>query len=943
MLRGIAVAIVVLGLIAVSGSLLQGSGSATVGRTGSPLNIPLQFVQDWGKVATTCTANAAHPSFTIAGLNAEGTGITGTTNIAKFSNNTGVNTTTDVPSTSLSSGQIIGMGAAEPITSASIVGVGAALGSQYGITEGVPLVILPNATTKGSVGYYYNAPGTANLGLGGLSQGSPYVFAITHKAGTWWTFTYASPGGTAYPIVGNVSWENGTLNLGVKTIPGTACEFGGTLGPSFIALSYGSGSTVPAFPKTSVPYAIGIKTSGGQYVPLSANVLPQFNATLGIMGIQAHDQSATLAANQLTVGSAPPSGSVAYPGPYVPAWGNYKEIILNTSTISPVFAALAFNQSKQFNATALGVTGVTVAGAQYHWGFTPASLGALNATTGPSVNFTAAGVTISGQIWVNVTYNCSAINSTANVTVTKTGGPSINSFTAVPPVIIVGENTSFNVTHGSWTLPISYAYTGLPAGCKGGNVNFFTCAPTQSGNFTVTVYLNDSAGHSSSASTTLKVEKNLTIASFTATPSVLTENTSTTFNVVASGGIPLLTYSFSGMPAGCGSGIEPASFSCKPTNYGNFSVMVNVTDSAGHYITKTVSLKVNTPLSVSGVTASPSAITVGQTTYINVTAIGGTPAYSYVYHNLPQGCASANSNKIQCTPSINGTFLVTANVTDASGANASGSTLLIVNLPPIPVISSFTATPSTVNVSQSTVFKVSALGGTSPLSYSYTGLPTGCTTQNTANLNCTPTQVGNYTVTASVRDAAGHSATPKTTTLTVVQPSGGSVPVISSFTISPPSITEGARISISVSAYGGTGTLSYTYTGLPLGCSSTNVMSFTCDPTETGNFTVMVYVNDSAQHSVTRTARLTVLPSSTGTTPSNNGSAGQGFFSTWMIIAIAAAAVVAIVAVVLIMRHKRSQGPSQAPVQPGPAPMPQSGPDFTGYPPQQPPYAPPPQ
>ena len=939
MLYRVAVVVAIVSLIAVSGYLLPGTGFGRVASAGTPFSIPSQFVQDWARVAPTCTADNAHPSFTIAGLNAEGTGITGTTNITKFANNTGVNTTTDVPSTSLSTGQIIGMGVAEPISSSEIVGVGAALGSQYGITEGVPLVILPNATTKGSVGYYYNAPGTANLGLGGLSQGSPYVFAITHKAGTWWTFTYASPGGTAYPIVGNQSWENGTLNLGVSKIPGTACEFGGLLGPSFIVLSYGSGSAVPQFPKTSVPYAIGVTTSSGKYVPLSANILPQFNATLGTMGIQAHDQNAAIGYNSLVVGST--SAGVAYPGAYLPAWGNYKEIILNTSSVSPVFASLAYNATQQFNATALGVTGATVLGAHYHWGFTPSTLGALSGTSGASVNFTAAGITVSGKVWVNVTYNCSAINSTANVTVTKTGGPSINSFTVVPPVITVGENTTFNVTHGPWSRPISYAYAGLPTGCTGGNVTSFTCAPTASGNYSVTVYLNDTAGHSSSATAPLTVDKDLTVVSFTSTPSVLTENTTTTFKVVASGGIPLLTYNFSGMPAGCGAGIEPSVFSCRPTNYGSFNVSVNVTDSAGHYATRTLSLKVNTPLSVSGVTASPSAVNVGQTTYINVTVIGGTAPYGFVYHNLPQGCTSSNLSKIQCTPGINGTFLVTANVTDASGANASGSTLLIVNLPPVPVISSFSASPAAVNVSQSTVFTVVALGGTPPLSYTYTGLPSGCTSQDTGSLACTPTQAGNYTVTAKVSDSAGHSAIPKSTTLTVIQPSGGSAPVIASFTISPSPVPLGSRITVTVSATGGTGTLSYAYVGLPTGCLSTDVTSFTCTPTSVGNYTVTVYVNDSAKHSVTQTTSVSVL-SSSGTTPNNSTASGSGFFSTWVILAIVAVVVVAIVAGVLLMRRKKTSGPSTMPSQNAPSQEP-TGRDFTGYPPQQPPYTPPPQ
>ncbi len=81
-------------------------------------------------------------------------------------------------------------------------------------------------------------------------------------------------------------------------------------------------------------------------------------------------------------------------------------------------------------------------------------------------------------------------------------------------------------------------------------------------------------------------------------------------------------------------------------------------------------------------------------------------------------------------------------------------------------ITSFTANPSPVAVGKSTTFTTVATGGVTPYSYSYTGLPPGCGSQNTASFACTPTKAGNYTVKVFVNDSASHSVS-ATLSLTV--------------------------------------------------------------------------------------------------------------------------------------------------------------------------------
>jgi len=110
-------------------------------------------------------------------------------------------------------------------------------------------------------------------------------------------------------------------------------------------------------------------------------------------------------------------------------------------------------------------------------------------------------------------------------------------------------------------------------------------------------------------------------------------------------------------------------------------------------------------------------------------------------------------------------------------------------------ISSFSASPNPITVSHTTYLNASAIGGTMPYTYSYTALPTGCTTASTASLACTPTVPGTFTVHVFVNDSAAHTAT-TTTTLTV----SATAITLSSITLSPtsPSVNGGATQAFTV-------------------------------------------------------------------------------------------------------------------------------------------------
>ncbi|MDE1836458.1 MAG: hypothetical protein KGJ23_07570 [Euryarchaeota archaeon] len=807
-----------------------------------PLNLPSNLFSSF-KESCDRSSGSTHPSagFPIS-IPAAGTGAAGQYNDTKLVNNTAVNATITAPSNpSLSTNQYVVLGVGDPVNATKFTAVAVAETFYVLATVAAPAAYLPNGTL------IYNA---ANL----VSLGSTHTYEINHVSGYWWKYTYD---GNA--ITGSSAWENGTYNIGVSVAAGVMCEAGYTLGPSFVALAYGaSGAATPTIPTTTVPWAVGVEPVGHSspdYVPEGANAVPQINASLGTVGIQGHNQVGSLRIDSVKVGS-----SVPFPGPLVPLWGNYKVVILNQSSISPVSATIAFGKTQAFNATAFDENGAWIPKAHYHWAISPASLGTLNRTTGSTVLFTAGSSQVSGRIWANVSYNCSTIHDEANITVALVGAPTIENFDAWHPKIVLGDTTQFFV-NASWPLPatLTYTYTGLPAGCLTQNVTVLSCTPTQLGFFPVRVYVNDTNTHSSSAVVTLpalNVYADLVVSALSFTPSTLTWGTWTSVATTVAGGVPPLTYDYQGAPTGCDGG-QPATFNCDPKSNGTYQGVVFVNDSAGHSGTATASITVHVPIAITGFNYSSNPVSLGATTTINITANGGTPPYGYAYLSLPPGCTSSNTRSLSCTPSSTGSYTPKVNVTDSSGAWAVAASPLTVSAPAPLTISSFQANPNPVVVSHSTNFTVSASGGSGTLHYSYAGLPTGCVSANQAVLPCVPTQVGTANVTVTVSDAASHSAT-KWLNLVV---SASGAPTITAFTATPNAIQLGSTTAIAVTA-SGSGTLAYGYTGMPAGCSS-SLASFSCTPTVTGTFTLRVYVNNSVSFA-TQTTSLQVTPVSSG-------------------------------------------------------------------------------
>lgn len=426
----------------------------------------------------------------------------------------------------------------------------------------------------------------------------------------------------------------------------------------------------------------------------------------------------------------------------------------------PIAAPAVIPSTAPLNLSASGVGGA--GGYTYTWSGLPAGC------VGTGARFSCLAKT-TGTFTVTVTVHDALSHvATASVTVRITGLV-VSSFTIVPSIVAIGQTTRLTTVLANPTGQENYAYAPLPLGCASQNATTLTCTPRQGGVFDVGVIVTAPNGSRGAASATLTVTGgNLSVASFTATPAAVDLGSSTTFQVAllnASNASTSVT--FSGVP-GCAEtdaarnitiGSNPpffgVSIGCTPTARGTFTANASVTSGSNRTEANTTLAVNSAPSARVGVSAA--AIDLGQPLTFTATAVNGSAPLTWSYTGLPSGCVSANTAALTCTPTAQGTSVVTAHLDDGSNNRASASVTVTVNAALSLV--QFVAVPNPVSIGGSTNLTVRLGGGTAPLVYNYTGLPASCPTSDTGVLLCLPTTAGAYVVTVTVKDAAGESIT----------------------------------------------------------------------------------------------------------------------------------------------------------------------------------------
>ena len=436
--------------------------------------------------------------------------------------------------------------------------------------------------------------------------------------------------------------------------------------------------------------------------------------------------------------------------------------------------------------TTIQVTGGTP---PYTWsvasGALPAGL-TLNSTTG----------TISGTPTASGTFSMSVkITDSSSPQETTTVGYSI---TIIPAVVTistaslpsgtVNQAYSFTVAATGGTSPYTWTLSGVPGLAIDSTTGEITGTPTQAGSFTAVVTATDSETppQSSTVHFPLTIISGLAITS----PALANGITNTAYSATetATGGTQPYSWSLSGVP-GLSINATTGAISGAPTTAGTYTATVKVTDSEGTPQSTSVNYTVVIAAQLQITTASLPSGQVGVAyTTTNLALNGGIAPYAWSITGLPTGLNGSSSGQISGTPTVGGTFTVTASVTDSTSPNkqtAQTTYTLVVSGASQTI--SFSALPN-VTYGAAPITLTATASSQLPVSYSVTGPAT------VSGSTLTITGAGTVTVTASQAGNADYAA---------------ATPVPQSFTVSKAALTVTAA---NASMVYGAALPSFTYT-----------------------------------------------------------------------------------------------------------------------------------
>ncbi|MBB6501399.1 putative Ig domain-containing protein [Pedobacter cryoconitis] len=169
-----------------------------------------------------------------------------------------------------------------------------------------------------------------------------------------------------------------------------------------------------------------------------------------------------------------------------------------------------------------------------------------------------------------------------------------------------------------------------------------------------------------------------------------------------------------------------------------------------------IALNVNTQLTFNGTALAPASTLSSYGVQISP-ATGGTPGYTYdvaTGSTLPAGLSLSQTGLISGTPAAVGNFTFSINATDSKGCTATGLFTLVVSNTAVLALPPATLPDGVVGSAYALQTLPSATGGTTPYTYTATGLPPGLTFDPvTRNITGTPTLAGPFTIRVTVTDA----------------------------------------------------------------------------------------------------------------------------------------------------------------------------------------------
>lgn len=162
-----------------------------------------------------------------------------------------------------------------------------------------------------------------------------------------------------------------------------------------------------------------------------------------------------------------------------------------------------------------------------------------------------------------------------------------------------------------------------------------------------------------------------------ATPNPTEVRVSTAVVAATVGGTPPYTYQWVVQNGTENTTVPRVEFD--PSRVGNVSASLTVIDSVGYpAVAQPIEVEVRTPPLISQMVDVPERLTLGASTTVTVTVVGGSPPFLYNWSGLPMGCRSLSAPFLICTPTSAGSFRLAITVTDTVGGTTNMSLQLVV-------------------------------------------------------------------------------------------------------------------------------------------------------------------------------------------------------------------------------------------------------------------------
>ncbi len=294
--------------------------------------------------------------------------------------------------------------------------------------------------------------------------------------------------------------------------------------------------------------------------------------------------------------------------------------------------------------------------------------------------------------------------------------------------------------------------------------------------------------------------------------------------------------------------LSPAGIvSGRPTAAGTYNFTITATDTVGVTASRAFTVTISataTPLTIVTATLPNAVLNVpGYSQMVTITGGVGATIFSASLGALPPGLALSAAGNLGGTPTAAGTYAFTIIATDALGATASRSFVIIVS--PVPLEIATTLLPAAVANLSGYNQMIATTGGTAPIMFSIGGgaLPVGLALSTTGTISGRPTTIGNNAFTVVATDALGISAS-RALAIAVSAVAG---PLAIEAVVLPGAVVGLPGYSQAITATGGVAPIEFSHVGgtLPNGLALSPTGTLSGTPSAIGTYTFTVTATDA--------------------------------------------------------------------------------------------------